>query len=202
MNHNDMIYEFLNLDVKYSHRIVSLKPSIYGISYDTSDSITICKDNIVGYTSGICLDLKLNKQESYVSDSQNKLIVFEDTNKKYKFSLRLGDNMYVLTIYDFDTDTVLSSLCTILPNTEIIIKFNKNVILGGDTIQSLKEKGMSVYEHLVKKNKYYICVCENSKDNIVFICKSFTGLGTGLGTREETNLKLIDNNYSHKYYKI
>lgn len=47
MIHNDMIYEFLNLDVKYSHRIVSLKPSI---SYDT---INICKDKkILGYTSG------------------------------------------------------------------------------------------------------------------------------------------------------
>ena len=44
MNHNDMIYEFLNLYVKYSHRIVS------SISYDT---INICKDKkILGYTSG------------------------------------------------------------------------------------------------------------------------------------------------------
>ena len=108
--------------------------------------------------------------------------------------------MWILTIYDFDTNIILSSFCRILPNTEICIKFNKNVILGEDTIQSLKEKGMSVYHYFKsdKRNKSYVCVCENNKDNIVFMCKSFTGLGT----YTETNLKLIDNNYYHIYYKI
>jgi len=199
----------LDLDVKYSYTIASIQPYNDGVKYSQCKAITIHKTKeIKGKVNGIIINLRLNKQESYISDSQNKLIIFDGIDKKIRFYLRITDDLKILSIINNCEDNTIdyeSVFCVILPNNLVAVIFNKNIILGEDTIKSLKEKGMLVYYENVfidniKSIKNYRCLFEYNKDNIDLFKESFSGLYNNMFY--ETNRKLLDNNYQSIYYKL
>jgi hypothetical protein len=210
---NESIYELLNLDTKYHYIFVPIVPIINGITYNTQSVIKIFKNKVItgdGFGMGE-INLQLNTKESNVSNLKNKSIIFDSIKCKVRCCINIIENITIMKIitnfdkktkYDDNSNYDESCFCELLCYSDISFRFNKNVILGDDTIKILKEKGFTVYYYIkrqlksllmqsYKETKQYVCFWENNIDNNIFICNTFKGLGI----LSKTNEKLVTNFY-------
>ena len=148
---NEAIYELLNLDTKYEYRFISIVPTIDGIKYNSQNLIKIFTNKvIIGYIGNNKVNLQLNKKETNVSNVKNKNIVFDSI--KFRFCINIIENMTIMNIIckintdsDKYNDYNNSCFCALMCYSDMVFEFNKNVILGDDTIKILKDKGYSIY---------------------------------------------------------
>lgn len=212
---NESIYELLNLDKKYNYTFIPIVPTINGITYNTQSVIKIFKNKVItGYCSGgNKIKLQLNTKESNVSNFKNKRIIFDSI--RFRFCINIIENIIVMNIIcKIKSDVVDYSnydeswFCELICYSDMSFTFNKNVILGDDTIKILKEKGFSVYYYIkrqlksllmqsYKETKQYVCFWENNIDNEIFICNTFKELGILAKSNEKlaTNFNITNFKY-------
>ena len=209
---NEAIYDLLNLDTKYDYKFISIEPDTNGIKYNSLNYIYIFRNKIIlGYIGNNKVNLQLNKKETNVSNVKNKRIIFDSI--KFRFCINIIENMTIMNIIckiNIDTDRYNdynnNCFCALMCYSDMVFEFNKNVILGDDTIRMLKEKEFSIYYYIKSEikniiigtfteTKQYVCFWKNIIDNIdndIFICDTFKGLGK-LG--KSSNEQLVTNYY-------
>ena len=193
---NEAIYELLNLDTKYDYIFISIEPTINGIKYNSQNLIKIFRNKvIIGHIGNNKVNLQLNKKETNVSNVKNKHIIFDSI--KFRFCINIIENMTIMNIIckinsDFakHNDYNNNCFCDLMCFSDMAFIFNKNVILGDDTIKSLKDNGFSIYYYIKSEiknivmisfteTKQYVCFWKNNNDNgnDTFIRNAFKEIG-------------------------
>jgi hypothetical protein len=151
------------------------------LTYSADDSVYITQNNgmhakIGGKSFEIRLKLNDNIENGFYFETLDSEIQFRVYKNVEGFIL-----LKIQTIYKIKT-----FLCALLPICDYGFFFDKNVILGDETIELLKERDISIYTN---KNDQILLVFK--EDNLEFIKKSFKGLGWS----GQTNLKLFPPGY-------
>ena len=150
------------------------------LTYSADNSIYVYENNKMFASFG---EKKLEIR-SLSNDNIESGFYFESLDSEIQF--RVYKNVEGFILLKIETvHRIQTFLCALLPICDYGFLFDKNVILGDETIESLKERDISIYTY---KNKQLLLFKE---DNLEFIKKSFKGLGCS----GPMNLKLYSQNY-------